>query len=130
MITGVHKKKNSTEETLLVIITSQITHTHTNRHTHTHFIAHTMHTYWKLSTVTEPKQEIVHVSTHCRLHIYTHKSRPATHISLSVLSRDLSVALESLTAVSKKFWNLFVRDLIEMNRLIDLRPEAHDKSAG
>ena len=89
-----------------------------------------MHTYWKLSKVTEPKQEIVHVSTHCRLHIYTHKSRPATHISLSMLSRDLSVASESLTAVSKKFWNLFVRDLIEMNRLVALRLEAHDERDG
>ena len=47
------------------------------------------------------------------------------------MTDDLSVALKSLIAVGKnEFLNLFVRDLIEMNRLIDLRPEAHDKSAG
>ena len=80
--------------------------------------------------MTEPKQETCHVSTHCQLPIYRHKSCLVTRISLSKLSRDLRSG-SSMTAVGKnEFLNLFVRDLIEMNRLIDLRPEAHDKSAG
>ena len=47
------------------------------------------------------------------------------------MTDDLSVALKSLIAVGKnEFLNLFVRDLIEMNRLVDSHLEAHVESAG
>ena len=47
------------------------------------------------------------------------------------MTDGLSVALKSLTAVSKnEFLNLFVRELIEMNRLVDSRLEVHEERAG